>query len=105
MTFWLYIDDERNVNDNDQRWIVVRNYDQAIDYILTNGMPDYITFDHDLGINTPTGYDVVKKIVELDMDGYIDIKSDFKFKVHSANPVGASNIEKYLDRYLKFKFG
>lgn len=29
-------------------WVVVRNYDQFVSYTIENGLPDIISFDHDL---------------------------------------------------------
>lgn len=99
----LYIDDERNPR-TDYNWCVVRTYDDAIDYILTYGLPEYISFDHDLG--TPkTGYDIASEIIRLDMDKLIDIPSTFTYNVHSANVCGAKNIQGILDSYMRFKHG
>lgn len=39
----------------------------------------------------------------MDMDGKIEIPKDFYFTVHSANPVGAKNIQEYLMNYLKYR--
>lgn len=62
--------------------------------------------DHDLGTDRegnllPTGYDFAKWLIEMDMDGIITIPPDFAFTVHSANPVGAKNIQGYLMNYLQ----
>ncbi|WP_371131695.1 cyclic-phosphate processing receiver domain-containing protein [Sulfuricurvum sp.] len=52
------------------------------------------------GTLLPSGYDFAKWLVEMDMDGKIHIPEDFYFTVHSANPVGAKNIQEYLRNYL-----
>ena len=98
----LYIDDER-VPKTNRNWEVVRNAAEARKYMNENGCPSYISFDHDLG-DFETGYDIAKWIVEKDMerDGKF-IPENFEFNVHSANPVGAANIEKYLINYLTFR--
>ena len=103
----LYLDDIRDPKD--PGFIVVRSYEEAVSFVLENGAPDYISFDHDLGIDPgvieKTGYDFAKWLVEADMDGKIDIPIHFRFNVHSANPIGASNIESYLKNYLRSKLG
>ena len=42
----LFLDDIRKPPDVD--WFIVRNYNQFIDWIDKNGLPDIISFDHDL---------------------------------------------------------
>tara|TARA_R110000851_G_scaffold32177_1_gene86533 strand:- start:722 stop:943 length:222 start_codon:yes stop_codon:yes gene_type:complete len=64
-------------------------------------MPHFISFDHDLGADTPTGYDITKFLVELDLDAHQTLlPADFDFYVHSQNPPGAANIEGLLRPYL-----
>ena len=79
---------------------VARTYNEAIQYI--DDSYDIISLDHDLG-EEKTGYDIAKWIVEQDILGNISIPEDFQFHVHSANPVGKINIEKYLTNYINFK--
>ena len=99
----LFLDDERFPPEKGE-WSIVRSYEEAVQYCIDNGCPSYASFDHDLGDNSPTGYDFAKWLVESDMEdegGFIP--SDFSFYVHSQNPVGAKNIQMYLDGYLDFK--
>ena len=103
MGIMLYVDDIRNPKA--PGYTVVRSYEEAILFIEFNGIPPHISFDHDLGeASTKTGYDLAKWIIAFDMD-YNQIREDFIFNVHSANPVGAKNIVNCLDHYLKYKFG
>jgi len=101
----LYLDDIRDPKDSS--FIVVRSFNEAVDFVKTNGVPDYISFDHDLGlepgINEKTGYDFAKWLVEADLNEEIEIPIHFRFNVHSANPIGAKNIEEYLKGYLRTK--
>ncbi len=100
----LYIDDLRDPKTN-RNWIIVRNFEEAVEFMQKNGCPNYISFDHDLGdIGTKTGKDVANWIVERDQEFEGEfIPEDFEFNVHSANPVGAKNIEGLLTQYLAFK--
>jgi hypothetical protein len=102
----LFIDDERLPNFNDGRkWIIARDWEDVLMCLRIHGMPGYISFDHDLGADTHTGYDIAKFLVELDQNGDPDfaLPEEFDFYVHSQNPVGKRNIECYLNRYLEFK--
>jgi hypothetical protein len=101
----LFLDDVRNPPDD--TWHVVRSYVEFVAYIMSSGVPDVISFDHDLGRGEAqrrvgnwvpraeykelkTGYDCAKWLIE---SGY-NVKS---WQVHSMNPVGAANIRKYLE--------
>jgi len=101
----LYLDDIRDLPDNS--FVLVRSYKEAIEYINNNGIPLYISFDHDLGIDEdgellPSGHDFAKWLVEMDMDNIHKFPDNFTFNVHSANPPGKANIESYINNYLKF---
>ena len=102
----LYLDDIRHPDDSN--YIIARTVEEAQQLIEKYGVPEHISFDHDLGVDDvgnllPTGYDFVKWLVEMDMDGNIELSSDFTFMVHSQNPVGAENIRVYLSNYLGLK--
>lgn len=102
----LYLDDIRTPENN--TLMIARTVAEAQILIQQYGIPIFISFDHDLGIDDagnllPTGYDFAKWIVEMDMDGIITVPSHFSFAVHSQNPVGAENIKSYLNNYLQLK--
>lgn len=102
----LYLDDLRDLPD--ESYILARSYEEAILYVKHNGIPPFISFDHDLGVDEdekllPTGFDFAKWLVEMDMDNIYKFPENFSFYVHSANPVGKANIESYLSNYLKIR--
>jgi hypothetical protein len=69
-------------------------------------MHSYISFDHDLGGNSGSGYDIAKLLVDIDMNTPNDnyrFDKDFDFYVHSQNPIGKINIEKYLNNYIRHR--
>ena len=100
----LFLDDIRNPNSiypdtKNKDWDIVRNYNEFVDYIIKNGMPDFISFDHDLGIGNnvsdyeeKTGYDCVKYLVENE----IPVKD---YRIHSMNPVGKENLKCLLNNW------
>ena len=102
----LYLDDIREPDDAD--CIVVRSFDEATNFVLERGVPEFISFDHDLGCSddgqiNPSGYDFARWLVESDISGLITIPDDFTFAIHSQNPVGSKNIEMLLNRYMLFR--
>lgn len=106
MNWKLYLDDIRTPKD--PTYVISRTVEDAQNLVLTCGVPSFISFDHDLGTDNagnllPTGYDFAKWLVEMDMNGKFTIPPNFGFTVHSANPVGAMNIEKYLVNYLLYR--
>ena len=95
----LYIDDIRNPKGDFD--YIARNSEDAIEFMIRNGCPEFISWDHDLG-GDDTSLIVVKWMIEMDLDMEKEfIPENFKFFVHSANPVGKANIEGYLNAYLK----
>ena len=116
---WLYLDDVRTPTDD--RWQVVRNYNQFVSHVRLNGLENYevISLDHDLGeeamnefynnalpnfklnydniLNEKTGYDCAKWLVAESMTTKIPLPQIY---VHSANPIGSANIMGYVNNYL-----
>jgi len=98
-TSWrLYLDDIRTPKSND--FVIVRSVDEAKQLIKQKGFPSYMSLDHDLGEDVPTGYDFVKWIVSEYMDKDLP---QFEFNIHSANPVGAENMRGLLNNFIKKK--
>ena len=96
----LFIDDIRDPASDG--FVIVRSAAYAYEFMINQGCPDFISFDHDLGeSDAPTGFDIAKWMVNRDLDcnGQF-IPRDFEFHVHSANPVGAANIQGLLNNYL-----
>ncbi len=99
-------------------WIIVRSYTEFKEWIAKFGLPDLISFDHDLAdahyhknmqegkLNyytkdfdndaNKTGYHCAEWLA-----GYCDTweKRLPEFIVHSMNPVGTENIQRYLENY------
>lgn len=121
----LYLDDVRTPTETlpgYEPWNVVRNYDEFKEWILRNGVPDLISFDHDLGeehmndyysqflklgyqipnyesYKEKTGLDCAKWLCEAYCyPANIPLK---QCAVHSHNPIGARNIHSYINGYLE----
>lgn len=125
----LYLDDMRHNSDSfemlgyviyKEKWDIVRSYKEFVKWISKNGLPDIISFDHDLAdvhytpkeywsdyhkskeyqeglvYNEKTGLDCAKWIVNYCM---YNNKTLPKYLVHSANPVGRDNIYYYLRNF------
>ena len=96
----LFLDDLRDAPSGDP-WVTVRSFADAVAYIEQQGIPAFISFDHDLGEDVPTGYDFAKWLVECHLDGTHLFPTTFSYAVHSANPPGAANIRGLLDGFLR----
>ena len=98
MTSKLFIDDLRYPPDDTR--IVVRNIQEATDYLDKNNIPDVISFDHDLG-GGETSITIINYITEGILDGKFLFPVGFAYHIHSANPVGSENIKSKMDQLLK----
>lgn len=103
----LFLDDERLPEDvtwvrlEDAPYAVVRTYDEFVAYVEEHGIPEFISFDNDLGCRGGEGRNCAKWLVEAVLDGRAHFPSDFRFTVHSKNPVAAEWIEQYLGNFLR----
>lgn len=107
MNYRLFLDDIRNVQmvypelaNND--FVVLRSFDEFVKQISKEGLPYFISFDNDLGEDASgnllnDGYACAKWLV---YESNLDLRN-LKFKVHSANPVAAKQIEGLLDNYIE----
>lgn len=93
MSYKLWLDDLRNSPDGS--WVVVKTFREFRETIQELGLPYFISFDHDLGLLSGSGYDCAKWLVENE---YV-IKD---YQVHSQNPVGKENIIGLLENWKKF---
>lgn len=91
----MFIDDVRNPPQGD--WVLVRSSDEALTYVRENGMPAFISFDHDLGEDDTTMV-FLRKLVDLVWNGD-DLPP--AYEVHSANPVGAKNIIAFMESWKR----
>ena len=88
-----------------KKWQIVRSYDEFVAWIERHGLPDFISFDHDLGLpedsNTEeqNGMTCAKWLVNYCLD--YDLKTP-DFVVHSSNPAGTKNIEGLLKGFGEF---
>lgn len=121
MSYNLFIDDQIDdinldtgkairdpeIIDPTRNYVAVKTVAEAINYVLHNGCPDFISFDHDLGIvngREEQSTEFVQWLIDRDLDlEQKFIPSTFSFQVHSRNPIGKKNIEGKLGGYLKVK--
>ena len=101
----LFLDDIRTIEmvydkSMENEFDIVRNFDDFKKYIRANGLPEFISFDNDLGLDhhgevAPDGYAAVKWLV---YDSGLDL-SKLNFHVHSANPVASEQIRGLLSNF------
>ena len=82
--------------------IWVKSYYEFVEYIEQNGLPDLISFDHDLSDieaeQEMTGYSAAKWLCDYCFDNDVNVP---EYKVHSSNSVGKENIINYLENCKK----
>lgn len=103
----VFLDDLRTVDmvydkSMEDEFIVVRNVADFKKLVQKMGVPDFVSFDHDLGEDefgnvAETVYDAVKWMVYV--KEYDLRKMDFF--IHSSNPVGSENIEYLIKNWNK----
>ena len=106
MCYKLFLDDIREVSDiysDTRHFVLVRNYEDFLSCIKSNGLPTFISFDNDLGADEngnilPDGYACAKWLV---YESCFNL-SNLKFRVHSANTVAKVQIQSLLDNYIQF---
>jgi hypothetical protein len=98
MTYKLFIDDERCPTD--PSCIVVRTSMTALAYVMAHGIPQHISFDHDLG-NDDTSMVFINSMINYMLDNGMKFPHDFAYDVHSQNPVGVGNIKSLMDNAIK----
>ena len=131
---FLFLDDIRHPHDVyrytqqimflQKKWEIVKNYNDFIEWFAKNGLPDFISFDHDLADmentspppsvnndqskewqdaqihNEKTGYECAKWLVDYCLDNNLGCP---KFYCHSMNPVGKDKINGLLNQFSTYR--
>jgi hypothetical protein len=102
----LFLDDIRTIDmvydkSMETEFDLVRTYKEFVEYIKLNGLPNFISFDNDLGLDDNgevalDGYAATKWLV---YESNLDLKK-LEFKVHSANPIASEQIRGLLTNYI-----
>jgi hypothetical protein len=119
----LYLDDFRQPTDsfdylgnpiyNKLKWEIVRNYDDFVKIIEERGVPNTISFDHDLSdehykhqtvinydLQEKTGFHCAKWLINYCIDNKKELPTTIL--IHSMNPAGSLNIKSLFDTYNKY---
>jgi hypothetical protein len=122
MSYNLFLDDFRDPMDVlryipkcqyyvDREWDIVRNYDEFVKIVTEKGIPQAVSFDHDLAdehysgfhgydeYQEKTGYDCAKWLIDYCIDNNQELP--IAIFIHSMNPVGSRNIESLFNTYKK----
>lgn len=125
MSYNLFLDDFRQPADAFQythnstylklKWRIVRSYDEFVAFIEKNGIPDLISFDHDLADEhykkqasidytdegEKTGYHCAKWFINYCIDNKKELPK--MILIHSMNVYGSENIKSLFLSYYKVK--
>ena len=123
MSYKLFLDDVRRPATtfhymelpvyNEPNWIIVRNYYAFISLVQKKGVPETISFDHDLADVhykqqdfdytdenlEKTGYHCARWLIYYCLDN--NLKLPHEVIVHSMNPYGSKNIKSLFDTFNK----
>lgn len=125
MSYALFLDDIRtpmstkHVEIPSYNWVVIKNYKLFVKEITENGLPYFISFDHDLSFEhypvseqnpnekipyesyeEKTGYHCAKFLIEYCQNKNLKLPA---FQVHSMNIVGKENILSILNHFKRFQ--
>ena len=130
MSYNLFLDDIRSLSDtynymkdpryNTLDWVIVRNFNEFKNAIDQRGVPDLVSYDHDLGAehydeSMYHSVDACNKVSEnftektgLDCTKYLisKLKKSSKhpdYLIHSWNPVGKINIRNTIQDFNENK--
>ena len=117
----LFLDDFRSPEDAylfrlnpiymTEHWVIVRNYNEFINYIDEHGVPEICSFDHDLALEhyeshqeydqytEKTGYHCAKWLIYYCIDN--NKKLPATILIHSMNVTGSLNIKSLFESYWK----
>lgn len=129
MSYHLFLDDARKPQDvvwvelPPLAWVIVKDYTEFVNTIKSRGIPETVSFDHDLAhehyaeyhvahdermisrgtirydiFKEKTGYDCAKFLAELCVEQKTPIPVYF---IHTLNPIGRQNIFSILESARK----
>lgn len=81
----------------DVDFIWVKNFEEFASFIEKNGLPEFVSFDHDLGAGLKKGLDCAEWLIGYCRQRNLKLP---KFFVHSANPNGQREINALLNNAL-----
>ena len=132
--YYLMLDDERTIAKikelnkffghlENVDWVLVKNYNEFCNIIKSKGVPEFVSFDHDLAdehrrpsmynsdkhysnyytdgtFKEKTGYECARFLIEYCDENKLDFP---EYSVHSMNPIGKLNIISIIESYKKSK--
>lgn len=102
MSFKIWLDDQSFDPETPDRhppkdYVAAETSQQAIAFVKSWGLPEFVDFDHDLG-----GDDTSMKFLRyLEMNYNLANIKPFEYNVHSANGEGSKNIKSFMESWRK----
>ena len=107
MAYRLFLDDERTPDQvtwtfipQGRNWQIARDYDAFVDQISDYGLPNVVSFDHDLGLGKDC-MDCVKWLVNYCHENNKPFPTYF---IHSMNSVAGEQMISYIESAIKVDF-
>lgn len=101
--FKLFIDDLKAAPEG---FTLARNSAEAISMIKSKGMPEYVSFDYDLGLGPDSidgndnGMIILDFIIDNVKNGTLKIPTGFGYDIHSSNIFAARKMRQKMDELL-----
>lgn len=100
MDWWFtiqYLKEEYlEIDDEECEVVWVKTQSEFEKYITQNGLPDFISFDNDLGIGNGEGYSCAKFVIDYCLDHNMYLPG---YYVHSMNSVARDNINNLFENF------
>lgn len=93
----LFLDDVRDESFVSYRsnYETARSTEEAVSFLEKFGLPEFISFDHDLGPHD-RAMDFLKRMYDMFPYGPVP-----EYQVHSSNPPGRENIVSFMDSWKR----
>lgn len=111
MSYRLWIDDDagkpgieawRNPPPGEDDWKIAHSSEEAMEIVLNYGIPTFIDFDHDLGLDRFGRIDTSRLFLDWLWQSYPRaIEQIVGYNIHSANPDGAKGIRAFMESWAR----
>ncbi len=98
MSYSMCLDAEIVINEEFDA--LAKSYDEAVNIVMQNGIPFFISFGTNL--TSKTSYDFAKWLVKSATEGILVFPENFSYSIHSGDPIEKNNISSILNNYLHF---
>lgn len=106
MAWKLFVDDERTPLYDFADALHAHDAAEAVKMIQSYGLPEAISFDHDLGADSdgnpkPSAHTFMTWLIDQHLEGALDLSQVRKVVIHTNNVVGSKNLAGLWDCFAR----